>query len=130
MSESTERDRRIQALLDVIRLRQPVEQAAAALADFPWWDSDEELVELTRSDAMRLLTAYTDHALSADDCRRWAEALEGRDDVGLQPGAGDALKDLLFELSTPEITESLTPQRAQHWQTVLRAAPAQDDSRP
>jgi hypothetical protein len=129
MSESTEHDRRIQALLDVTRLRQPVEQAAAALADFPW-DSDEELVELTRSDAMRLLNAYSDHVLSADDCRRWAEALEGRDDVGLQAGAEDALKDLLFELSTPEITEPLTLQRAQHWQTVLRAAPVQDDSRP
>jgi hypothetical protein len=129
MSESTEHDRRIQALLDVTRLRQPVEQAAAALADFPW-DSDEELVELTRSDAVRLLNAYADHVLSADDCRRWAEALEGRDDVGLQAGAEDALKDLLFELSTPEITEPLTPQRARHWQTVLRAAPAQDDSRP
>ncbi len=47
------------ARFDVTRLRQPIEHAVAVLAAYSW-DSDEELVELTRADAVHLLSAYAD----------------------------------------------------------------------
>lgn len=105
---SHDNDPRVGALQDLVRLRRSVPDAAAALAAFDW-DSDEELVTLTRADAARLLTAYLDGTLTDADVVTWAEALEGRDDVGFEPSHDDTLKNLLFDLSTPELTEPLTP---------------------
>lgn len=120
MSDNTSDQPRVEALLDLVELRRPVAESAAALAEFAW-DSDRELVGLSRADARRVLGAYQERRLSADDCQRWAEALEGRDDVGLEPGYEDRLKDFLFTLATPELTEPLTPALAEHWLAVLAA---------
>ena len=102
---------RVRALRDLVRLRRPVPDAAAALAAFDW-DSDEELLTLTRADAIRVLTAHLDGTLTDTDVTTWAETLEGRDDIGFEPGHDDTLKNLLFDLATPELAEPLTPDTA------------------
>jgi hypothetical protein len=35
------------------------------------------------------------------DLERWANAIEGRDDIGLDTDAADALKEAIFELANP-----------------------------
>jgi hypothetical protein len=119
MNETT-RARRQEALRDLVELRRPVGLAATALAEFGW-DSDEELVTLTRADAVRALSRYREGTLSADEVRRWAEALEGRDDLGLETGFEDRLKDFLFAVGTPELTEPLSPAVADRWQAALHS---------
>ena len=117
---------RAEALRDLVELRVPVEDAVAALAPFGW-DSDTELVTFTRADALRLVSNYLDRTLSAQEAQRWAEALEGRDDLGLEPGFADILKQFLFEIATPELTEYLSPEVARRWGSTLHAAqPAAD----
>ncbi|MGI5213374.1 hypothetical protein [Plantactinospora sp. CA-290183] len=115
------RNLRVDVLRDLIELRLPLGEATAALARFPW-DSDAELVALTRADALRLLRRYLDGDVTAVDCQRWAEALERRDDVGLEPGFEDLLKELLFETATPALFGDLTPALAATWETTLRTA--------
>jgi hypothetical protein len=44
--------------------------------------------------------------------RQWAEALEGREDVGFEDGHEEKLKQFIFELANPELCESVTPVRA------------------
>jgi hypothetical protein len=119
MSEHVnDQPQRAEALRDLVQLRRPVGPAITALAGFVW-DSVEELVILTRADALRLLARYRTQQLTAKDCRRWAETLEGRDDLGLEAGYEDALKDFLFTIATPELTEPLTPQLTQRWEAAL-----------
>ena len=109
---------RRQALLDLLRLRRPLAEAVEALKRFPW-DSDVELVTLSRLEALELLRMFAEGILTADDCAAWANAVEGRDDVGLEEGAEDALKEFLFEISTPEIAGELTMDGAEKWQWRL-----------
>jgi hypothetical protein len=90
------RMRRAEAVRDLVELRVPVERAVAELARFPW-DSAVELCVLGRVDALRLLERYQRHELTVAECQRWAEALEGRDDVGLEAGFEDRLKEFLFQ---------------------------------
>jgi len=112
---------RSEALRDLIQLRRPVDEAAEALSAFAW-DSEQDLVRLDRSDAARLLDAYLGEHISDHDTVRWAAAIEGRDDVALAPGSEEMLKEFLFELATPEITESLTADRAASWKARLAGA--------
>jgi hypothetical protein len=111
-------DERTEAVRDLVELRVPPGQAAASLQRFPW-DSDVELRTLTRVDAVRALRRYGAGGLSADELEQWAQALEGRDDVGLEDGYEDLLKDFLFELSTPELTEPITDASISRWLSHL-----------
>lgn len=109
---------RTDALKSLVELRLPIGQAVAALTRYPW-DSDEELLILTRANALRLMRGYQQGELTAAECRRWAETLEGRDDVGLENGFEDLLKEFLFQISTPELFEPLTSNLAARWETYL-----------
>lgn len=112
------RAQRRAALRDLLQIRVPVSVAAARLARFGW-DSAEELVTLTRADTLDALARYATGELTAEDLQRWAEALEGRDDLALEAGFEDPLKEFLFEIATPEIAGALTLNRAQHWQAAF-----------
>lgn len=105
---------RHEALNDLLLLRCEVGDAIAAVNRFPW-DSEVELVSLTRADAARVLDAFRSGTLTAGECAAWANAVEGRDDVGLESGAEDVLREFLFELSTPEVTRALTQATARDW---------------
>jgi hypothetical protein len=110
--------RRVEALRNLISLNMPVEQAEAALAEFGW-DSDDDLDTLTRVDATQILRRYRAGELTRADCQRWAQALEGREDLGFEDGWEDTLKELLFEIATPELSEPLTPEFANRWEIRL-----------
>ena len=85
----------------------PVPAAIAALARFPW-DNDAELVTLTGADAVRTLQDYLAGKRGALDVQQWADALEGRDAIGREPGLEDELTEFLCEMATPEVAGSLT----------------------
>lgn len=116
---ATPHAQREDALRALVELRVPVATATAALASFDW-DSDRELVNVTCADAVRVLQQYLAGKLTAEDCQQWADALEVRDDVGREPGFEDELTEFLFEIATPEVAGTLTPERAQHWVQALQ----------
>ena len=53
---------------------------------------------------------------------RWANLVEVREGIAYQPGREETLKKVIFELSTPEITEALSAESARDWITALDAA--------
>src|SRR5947207_6181559 len=114
MTENEGRTARTDALRALVELQVEPHQAAARLREDSW-DSDEDLVTLTAADAVRVLNAYLSGQMDAADVQLWAEALEGRDDLGFDSGCGDRLKDFLFEFATPEVNEPNTPQLAERW---------------
>lgn len=66
----TDRNTREIALRDLLELRAPVREAIARLAEFPW-DSEEELVELSRSNVSRALDLFQRDALSVEELTEW-----------------------------------------------------------
>jgi hypothetical protein len=101
-----------------VTLATPVAVASAELARFGW-DSEVELVTFTRADALRIQRRYAAGTLSAEAVAQWAEAVEGRDDIGREVGFAEPLTEFLFELATPEVAGPLTPELLARWTTVF-----------
>lgn len=95
-----------------------VSEALLRLRTFPW-DSETELVTLTRGDALGLLDEYLRGELTRASFEAWAEAVEVRDDIGMEEGFEDLLRSFIFELANPEIDGQLTKSKAEHWKRRL-----------
>lgn len=78
------------------------------LKTYPW-DIPEALVSLDASDILSILERFLQGALTAEDVEQWANALEIREDVECRD---EQVKEALFELANPSITEPLTRDRA------------------
>lgn len=97
-----EHSARVAALRDLIQFRRPVAEAIQQLAEFPW-DCPAELVELKAADVIGAIGMHLRGSLSGDVLESWAEALTGRDDIGMAAGQASIVADALFELSSPEL---------------------------
>ena len=103
-----ERKKALEALLGFER---PVEQLRTALAMFSW-DSDTELAFLSVGHAANILNRFVTGRTSAGEIENWANAVEGRDDIGFESSNEQLLRELVHELANPLITQPLTRERA------------------
>ena len=106
---------RIDTLTALVKISIPTSEAILHLAEFPW-DSEAELVTISPSDFFHVLSLFRKGSLSAAEVEIWANALEGRDDVGFSTSQ---LRELLHELANPELTEPLSGERADFWLSML-----------
>ena len=104
-------DRRA-AIEALVELRGEIDVAVSAAQSFPF-DLDEPVVTLTCAHIDSILERYLHGTLSANDVERWADAVEGRDDIQYCEGQEKKIADLLFILSCPDINEPLSPATAQ-----------------
>ena len=111
---STAREARTATLRALIKLETATGAALTALAGYGW-DSGEDLIILTTTDLKRILNRYLGGELTEDEWQLWAEALEGRDDVGFEGETGELIKEFIFQSATPEIFEPLSPLLARKW---------------
>jgi hypothetical protein len=109
---------REKVLRDLIALSGPVAQLRSELAGWPW--DSEPLVTLTAQDAISVLKRCLDGDVSLADLQAWADVLEARDDVALQPSCRDDLRQLQSELSTPELFQPVTIEVVRDWLDQLR----------
>ncbi|HWJ67119.1 MAG TPA: hypothetical protein VNT31_10605 [Nocardioides sp.] len=115
--ERLERTRILQALVDAVL---SPDAATSALAAFSW-DSEDELVELGLDRLGLVLQRHLAGEIDDQQLSAWAEAVNGRDDIGYD-GAHDVLvSGVLFELSTPELFGPLH-ELADHARTRIAAA--------
>ena len=102
----------------LVKFELPIEDSIAMLRAYGW-ESHEELVVLSASDAIRILERYLRGDLSARQVEYWAELLEMRKDVGLEQRWSDELRRLISLLANPETGEPLTPTLAVQLRRVL-----------
>jgi hypothetical protein len=121
------RQERTTALEDLIYLRVPVRHAVKVLSTFGW-DSPNELVMLTPSVALSALEGFEQGKINKTELMEWAEAIEGREDVGFDPSSKALLKKFIFNIANPELTEELSTELAQSWKLWLREASAHDST--
>jgi hypothetical protein len=77
------------------------------------WDSEKTLVVMHAEDVLRVLAAYQSGSLEAAQITDWAEALEMRDDVKLDPKCEDLLRTVIVQLANPDLGGALSLDRAQ-----------------
>jgi hypothetical protein len=110
---------RTKLLRDLVGGLRSVTEISTEIATFGW-DSEEEFVSVERADVTRILDDYTAGRRSASDVRAWAEAIEGRDDIGFVGADEVLLRDAIFELANPKLSYALTPLLAKHLLQKLR----------
>jgi hypothetical protein len=96
---------RVLAVRSLVSASRPVAESIAALATYPW-DCEEELVQLRQADVGHVLLQYQRGAMSAAEVEAWANAIEGRDDVGM---ADKVAAELLHELANPLLSQPISP---------------------
>lgn len=98
----------------LIAFQRPVPEILVELGNFPW-DSQDALADLTRANVVSVLERFFRREISADQVEQWANALEGREDVGYEGGNRSLVREVLHELANPVLTRALTPETAQEW---------------
>jgi hypothetical protein len=99
-----------QLLEALLGFEQPIDQLKTALAAFPW-DSDTELALLSVSHIANVLNRFVTGHTSGIEVEEWANAVEGRDDIGFESQNEQVLHELIYELSNPLLTQPLTRER-------------------
>lgn len=91
----------------VMRYELPLEDTLVLLRAYGW-HSDGELVTLTADHVVRLLNRFLAGELTAPQIQHWAELLELREDVGLEPRWAEEIGLAVRQLATPESFGAIT----------------------
>lgn len=109
---------RVSVLRSLIALEQPLAPILKDLATFDW-DIEDPLLPLSSTDVTLVLQRFYDGRLTNLEVEEWANALEGREDIELDPMHGEAIRSAIFSLANPTLTESLTKESARRWISEL-----------
>jgi hypothetical protein len=109
MISDEDRKRRLQ---DLLAFDGPIEDLAPALVGLPW-DSEEELVNLTAADVASVLERYGSGTLSSEQVEAWANLIEGRDDIGVDPEGSERIAEAVHVLANPLLEGSLNERHSE-----------------
>ncbi len=110
---------RIELLGALIGLTEPVSAVTQELSAYGW-DSPNELVALRLRDIAAVLQRFIDGELTIQHVTDWANAIEGREDIGYELGAESIIRDAIYELANPELTHEVSSDVAEGWLNRLR----------
>jgi hypothetical protein len=111
-----ERRRALEALLNA---ELPIEHLKANLTKYSW-DSNVDLATLVADHVANVLSRFIGGRMAAADVEDWANAVEGRDDVGFDRKNELELRELIYELANPLLTHPLTEERARQLLQMIR----------
>jgi len=97
-------------LLELVELARPTSELEQLAHMYPY-DYEGTPVSLTRDHLKNVLTQCIEGRIPPRDLERWAGLIEGRPGIDYEAGHEEQLSEVLFQLSTPEINEVLTPQK-------------------
>lgn len=103
---------RLEIVRQLLDLSVPLDSAASALRRFGW-DYEGEQAELRRKHLKNVLNLYLDERLPAADVERWANLVEGREDICFEEGAEEAIGEILYQLANPVLVGRLTKESAE-----------------
>ena len=97
-------------LIELVEFRRPAFELHRLVQIFPY-DFDGTPVFLTRDHLRNGLLRCIDGRISVSELGAWADLLEGRPGIEYEVGHEDQISEILFQLSTPDINEEVTPQK-------------------
>jgi len=100
----SERTKLLDALLNC---RIPTEEALRELRSYPW--DSEVLVYVKPHHLLSVLRRFQAGEMGAAEVEEWANAIEVRDDIGLEAGSEGIVREVIHTLANPELEDSLTP---------------------
>lgn len=113
-----EEQERLALIGELLALARPLEGLADDIAKLGW-DFDGKGAELRSEHLRSVLSRYRDGALSAEEVERWANLIEGREDVCVQEVSQSQVGDVLCELANPLMTRPLSRVRVDELLAML-----------
>lgn len=101
---------RIELLNDLLDMKKNLEKIMKELSEYKW-DSDE-LVFLNKKHILNVLVLYINGKKNEADVEAWANAIECRDDIGIEEKDEKVIKSIIYELANPYLTYELSKERA------------------
>lgn len=62
-----------------------------------------------------VLKRFQAGVLSPEAVEAWANAVEGREDIGLEPESSELLEEAIFDLANPVLQGALTGDTVERW---------------
>jgi hypothetical protein len=115
-----EEQMRLAVVADLLAMNGSLDEVVQKLAAFAW-DYDGDGVELTKQHLASVIKRYAEGKISAAEVEKWANYIEGRDDVLIDTDAERDIEGVLHELANPYLTQSLTHTRVAQLLAVLNA---------
>jgi hypothetical protein len=84
--------------------------------------SQDSIAPLRLADLDWVLEQCAEGVLSGERIQEWAEILEMNEHIDYEPGVEEAIADVLFRLSTPEINKPISQAVARELRAALSAA--------
>ena len=72
------------------------------------WDATEPLATLQRSHIIGALKNYLSQIASAAELELWANLIEAREDIAIEPNHGELIPGIIFQLANPELEGKMT----------------------
>ena len=101
---------RIELLDKFLNMHEPVELLYDQLNKYKW-DSNSELIILTRKHIIQALHLYISGEIVESKIEAWANAIESREDIGIENKFDKLIKDIMYELANPDLTSELTKKK-------------------
>ena len=97
-------------LMELVEFRQPALELERLVHTFPY-DFEGIPVALTRDHLRNSLARCIEGRISVRELETWASLLEGRPGIDYEVGHEDQVSEVLFQLSTSDINEEVTPAK-------------------
>lgn len=104
---------RLQAVSDLLDFISPVEELTERMCAFGW-DYEGRCVTLKRAHLIMALERYITGQISSVEIERWANLIEGREDIVFETGFDELIGRLIYELANPSLTQALNKGQAQN----------------
>jgi hypothetical protein len=89
----------------------PIEPVLAELSQYPF-DSDLPLFTVSRNHVLAVLDRYATGELTPEQVTDWADLIECRDDLDFEDVSSGLLRDTVFQLANPNLTQPVSPHVA------------------
>lgn len=89
----------------------PIDPILAELSEYGW-DAERPFFTVKWEHLLSVLSRYLHGELNADQVTDWADLVECREDIDYEPGFEEDLRNAVFELANPNLTQPVTPEAA------------------
>jgi hypothetical protein len=112
---------RVSLLAEIVGNPLPNSATLRTLKEYGW-DCDSELVIVSMTDVLAILSIFRAGKINSEQVYDWANRLEGRDDIGYQFGFKGVVNDAIFWLANPHINDPIDEKLCKRIETIFSKA--------
>lgn len=108
---------RKEILIDLVRNNGKLSVLRQELSQYPW-DSEKPLYTINSEDISRVLTRYSQNMLDEEMLEDWANAIEGREDLGF---GEEKIQEIISEIANPVLFGSISKEKVEAYKRELQS---------